>query len=142
MHYCRLAFLCIFGVYLCTKVILHGQISLHNSSWPSMTATGCEILLHVILYLARSQYISQEKGVDLEFPCFVRLPVVFFECYLKLLLCFMDVEKPNHFPTRALPWTSQTPRCIMHMFHAHVIWVPSGLPMSTFFSVLTPGGAN
>ena len=27
---------------------------------------------------------------------------------------------------------------IMHMFHAHIISVPSALPMSFFFSVLTP----
>ena len=92
----------------------------------------------MVLYSAGSRYFSQEKGVEPEFPWFVRLPIVFFECYLKLFFCFLDVKKPNHFPKRALPWTLQIPSCIMRMFHAHMIWVPSALPISTFFSVLTP----
>ena len=94
---------------------------------------GVEILLHAVLYMARSRYISQEKRVDLELPCFVRLPVVFLECYLKLFLCFLDVKKPKHCANRALPWTPRPLATfgIMHMFHAHIIWMSSVLPMST-----------
>ena len=40
--------------------------------------TGCEILLH----LATSRYISQEKGVESELACFVRLPIVSFKLFL------------------------------------------------------------
>ena len=44
-----------------------------------------------------SRYISQEKRVGSDFACFVRLSVVFFECYFKPFLCLLDVEKPKKF---------------------------------------------
>ena len=66
-----------------------------NSSRPTMMATGCQILLCVVLYSARSWYISQEKWVGSEFACFVRLSIVFFECYFKPFLCLFNVKKPK-----------------------------------------------
>ena len=82
-------------IYLQTSVILLRLIFLRNSSRPTTTATGCEILLHVVLYSARSRYISQEKWVGSEFACFVRLSIVFFECFFKPFLCLLDVKKPK-----------------------------------------------
>ena len=78
-----------------------------------MTATGCEILLHGVLYLARSWYISQEKWVGSEFACFVRLSIVFFKCYFKPFLCLLDIKKPKKFlglcPSEPPPWPCHGP---------------------------------
>ena len=95
------------GIYLRTSVILHGLISFRNSSrlpWQ----------LSVRFYsMARSRYISPEKWGGSEFACFVRLSIVFFECYFKPFLCLLDVKKPKNLgggtpppgpPTRALLW--------------------------------------
>ena len=80
MHLCRLVFPCFVGIYLRTSVILHGLISFRNSSrlpWQ----------LSVRFYsMARSRYISPEKWGGSEFACFVRLSIVFFECYFKPFL--------------------------------------------------------
>ena len=106
-----------------------------------MATTGCEILFHVVLYMARSWYISQEKVVDLELPCFVRLPLLFLECYLKLVLCFWDVRKPKYYPNRALPWTSQTPGYFWHYAHVSCSYNFGAFSVTNvvfFFSVLTP----
>ena len=44
--YCKLPFLCFVGVYLYESVKLQeGYISLHNTSPPTMKATGCEIVI-------------------------------------------------------------------------------------------------
>ena len=61
--YCTLIFPCFGGVYLWASVILQGQISLHNASQPTTKATGCEILLYVVLYSTRSWYISRKNGL-------------------------------------------------------------------------------
>ena len=60
-------------------------------------ATGCEILLHVVSYSARSRYISLEKWIGSEFACFVRISIALFECYFKQFLCLLDVKKPKNF---------------------------------------------
>ena len=88
MNLCRLAFPCFVGVYLRTSVILHGSLSLRNPSQPTTTTTGFEILLHVVLYLATSWYISQEKWFGFEFACFVRLSIVFFNVNLSFFMSF------------------------------------------------------
>ena len=99
----------------------------------------CEILLHVLLCLARSWYISQKKWVDSEFPCFFRLLIVFFECYFKPLL-FFEHGKAKTFSSPGLCHGPGPPRppaafCPMHMFHANIIQVSSALPMSNCFSI-------
>ena len=58
--YCKLVFLCFASMYNCESVILQGWISLFNVSRSTMKATGYVILLYVVLYSARSWYISQE----------------------------------------------------------------------------------
>ena len=96
----------------------------------------CEILLHVLLYLARSWYISQEKWVDSEFPCFFRLLIVLFECYFKPLL---NMKKPKHFLHQgsAMDLALPDPQLLfaLCMFHADIIQVSSALPMSNCFSI-------
>ena len=123
-----------------------------------MTAAGCEILLHLVLCMARSQYISQEKWVGSESAYFIQLSIVFlfFECYFNLLLCLLHVKIQNVFRGFA-PWTSKSalPRICWGraystpssrspaafratlVFQAHIIWASLALQMSTFFSVLT-----
>ena len=64
--YCRLVFLCFVGVYFSASVILQGEITLRNANRPTANAAGYEILSYVVLYSARSWYISQEKQVVCE----------------------------------------------------------------------------
>ena len=136
------------GIYLRTSVILHGLISFRNSSrlpWQ----------LSVRFYsMARSRYISPEKWGGSEFACFVRLSIVFFECYFKPFLCLLDVKKPKHFlgllplsphlgPAMDSLGGLQNPQDLqllfaLRAFHAHIIWAPSALPMSTFFFCINP----
>ena len=59
--YYRLVFSCFIYVYLRAIVIFHRQISLCNASRPTKKATGCEILLCVVLYLARSYILSRKN---------------------------------------------------------------------------------
>ena len=54
-------FPCLIDVYLHAIVILQGYLLLRNASQPTTKATGCEILLYVILYSAMSRIISQKK---------------------------------------------------------------------------------
>ena len=54
----ELVFPCFVRVYL--------RVSLSNASRPIPKATGCEILLYVVLYSAMSWYISQGKQVGHE----------------------------------------------------------------------------
>ena len=46
----------------------------------------------MVLYSARSRYISQKIWVDSKFACFVRLSIVFLECYFKPFLCLLEVK--------------------------------------------------
>ena len=64
--YCKLVFPCSAGVYLRASVIFRGYISLRNASRLTSKATGCEILLYVVLYSAMSWCISQGKQVGHE----------------------------------------------------------------------------
>ena len=59
-------FPCLIDVYLHAIVILQGYLFLRNASQPTTKATGCEILLYVILYSAMSRIISQKKQVGFE----------------------------------------------------------------------------
>ena len=136
MHLCRHAS----SVYLCTKVILHGYISLDNSSWPTTRATGKEILLHVVLYLARSWFISQEKWVDSEFACYIN--IIFVNVMLSHFYVFWTSKSQKNFPlglchgpAERLTATLRAPcaLCTMHMFHAQLILAPPALQMLTFF---------
>ena len=56
---------------------------------------------------------------------------------------FFGCQKVNTFSTSGLchgPEPTRHPAafCTMRVIHAHIIWVPSALLMSTFFSVVTP----
>ena len=53
-------------VYLHAIVILQGYLFLRNASQPTTKATGCQILLYVILYSAMGRIISQKKQVGFE----------------------------------------------------------------------------
>ena len=64
--YCKMVFSCYVGVYLHGSVIFQGKISLRNAIQPTKKATGCEILLYVVLYVARIRYITHEKQVGYE----------------------------------------------------------------------------
>ena len=151
MRLCRLVFPCFVGIYLRTSVILHGLISFRNSSrlpWQ----------LSVRFYsMARSRYISPEKWGGSEFACFVRLSIVFFECYFKPFLCLLDVKKPKNLgggtpPPEPPPGPCygsatgltaargfQTPSCFaLRAFHAHIVWASPALPMSIFFFSINP----
>ena len=111
-----------------------------------MRTTGCEILFYMVLYLTRSQYISQEKWVGYEFACFVKLSIVFFECYFKPFLCFFTFSGVlTHEPSKGLcqepigGLTVRPPAAFCaSLFYAHIIWALLVLPMSTFFPVLNP----
>ena len=59
-------FPCLIDVYLNAIVILQGYLFFRNASQPTTKATGCEILLYVILYSAMSRIISQKKQVGFE----------------------------------------------------------------------------
>ena len=43
--------LCFVSIYLCEGNINKVDISRCNTSWPTLKETGCEILLHIVLYL-------------------------------------------------------------------------------------------
>ena len=108
----------------------------------------------MVLYSARSGYISQEKWVGSEFACIVRLSLGFFECYLSRFYIFWTsksqkiiVDSPPLIPYQgpAIDLLGglqhpPDPQLLFALcaFHAHIIWAPLALPMSTFFSVLTP----
>ena len=53
-------------VYLHAIVILQGYLFLRNASQPTTKATGCEILLYVILNSAMSRIMSQKKQVGFQ----------------------------------------------------------------------------
>ena len=55
-------FKCLINVYFHVIVILQGYLFFGNASQPGTKATGCEILLYVILYSAMSRIISQNKN--------------------------------------------------------------------------------
>ena len=104
--------------------------SFHNFSRPSTTETGREILLRV-LYSAWSQCPSQEKWVDSEFACFVRLSIVFFECYFKLFLCLLEKAKkfsPPGFCHEPRPAAAFCAVCVWCSYNLGT----STLPMSTY----------
>ena len=131
-------------VHLCRLALLYFDGGIHpyksNFIWvASVTSVNLlqwkldmEILLHVVLYLAKSRCISQEKWNDSEFACLVRLSIVFFECYFKPFLCLLDVKKPKYFPHQgsAMNIDFRTPSCFPDTFSATNI---------NFFSVLNLG---
>ena len=139
----QLPFLHFVSTCIHTKVILHGQIPIHNSSQPSAMVNGCKILLHVVLYSTRGWYINQVKWIDSEFACFVRLSIVFLEYVFQPFLFFGHQKAKIFSLTGGLTATYTAYSnfiaafLAMHMFHAHIIWVPSMQPMPTFFFVLT-----
>ena len=57
---------CLIDVYLHAIVILQGYLFLRNASQSTTKATGCEVLLYVILYSATSRIISYKKQVGFE----------------------------------------------------------------------------
>ena len=59
--YSKLVFICFVGVYLSGSVILQGYISLHNTSPQITKATGCEILLFVILHSTRKNRLVMNQ---------------------------------------------------------------------------------
>ena len=112
-----------------------------------MMATGCQILLCVVLYSARSWYISQEKWVGSEFACFVRLSIVFFECYFKPFLSF-GCQKNKTFSGTLPPKPHQGPAMdpigsLQHLPDPKLPFLYNlgafGATNVNFFSVLTPG---
>ena len=132
---------------------------LHNSSRLTTTAAGWEILLHVVLYSARSRYISQEKWVGSEFACFVKtINIIFVNVIMRSFYVFGMLKRQTIFKgfspwnsKKALPWTRRwkltapppphppfpirpsAAFCATLMFHAPIIWAPLALPKSTFF---------
>ena len=52
---------------------------------------------------------------------------------------FLNVKKPKHFPTRALPWTPQTPSCFWHYAYVSCSYNLGTFSATkvNFFSVLT-----
>ena len=54
-------FPCLINVYLHAIVIFQGYLSLRNASQATTKATGCEILLYVILNSAMSRIMNQKK---------------------------------------------------------------------------------
>ena len=132
---------------------------LHNSSRLTTAAAGWEILLHVVLYSARSRYISQEKWVGSEFACFVKaINIIFVNVIMRSFYVFGMLKSQTIFKgfspwnsKKALPWTRRwkltapppphppfpirpsAAFCATLVFHAPIIWAPLALPKSTFF---------
>ena len=75
------------------------------------------------------RYISQEEQVGSEFACFVKLSIVFFECYFKPFLCFFTFSGVlTHEPSKGLcqepigGLTARPPAAFCaSLFYAHII---------------------
>ena len=63
---CRLLFTYYISTHLQMSVILQGEISVHNSSWSTVKATRCDILLCMVFTLHQELTISQEEQASCE----------------------------------------------------------------------------
>ena len=110
---------------LCLNIPLHKcniawSISLRNSGQPTTMTTGCEILLGVVLYLARSWYISQEIGLAQNLHAFWQAVCSIFLILIEAVFMSWATKSQKglcHGPAGGLQ--TPAPFCSTSIFHAH-----------------------
>ena len=71
------------------------EMSLSNASQPNTKVTGCEILLYVVLYSAKSWYISQKKQLGYELVQLFRPWIYFFNVIVSYLIALKTLKGEN-----------------------------------------------